>query len=384
MKIVADQNILAIDTWKMDHHELHLVAGREISPAHVKDADALLVRSITRVDRELLRDSRVRFVGTATSGTDHLDLEWLASKGIKVADAAGSNANSVAEYVIACLAELIRTHDVDVWQKTIAIVGAGHVGSALGQRLHNMGMKCVACDPHQQLLKQLDYVSLHDALQADIVCLHTPLVENGKHPTRYMINKERLANMRKDAVLINAGRGEVVNNAQLLQHLRCHDSFLAMLDVWENEPSPDSELLEQVFVGTPHIAGYSVEAKLAASRCIVDALCQAFALDNSFVGSPAHLPRLVQDITHTELQQTDQQIFAELINQCLSLSNLTQSFRRANKKADPEKVSQGKVFDKLRKQLAERREFSACHVQAAAVTPQVASWLHSAGFVLQA
>jgi erythronate-4-phosphate dehydrogenase len=384
MKIVADQNILAIESWKTDQVELRLMAGREISAAHVKDADALLVRSITRVDRELLQKSRVRFVGTATSGTDHLDLEWLASQGVAVADAAGANANAVAEYVIACLAELIRAHDVDLWQKTIAIIGAGHVGSALGQRLHSMGLRCVACDPYQQLLEQLDYVSLDEALQADIICLHTPLIDGGRHPTRYLINSDRLAAMRRDAVLLNAGRGELVNNNQLLKHLRRHDSFVAMLDVWENEPVPNSDLLEQVFVGTPHIAGYSVEAKLAASRCIVNALCQAFSMESSINGSPMQLPRLVQEVTHTSQQQTDRQLFAELINQAFSPTRLTQEFRRASHKADPEKMLQGRVFDKLRKQLAERREFSASHVQASTVTPKVAAWLHSAGFVLQA
>lgn len=384
MKIVADKNILAIETWQVKQVELQLVAGREISAAHVKDADALLVRSITRVDRDLLQGSRVRFVGTATSGTDHLDLEWLASQGIQVADAAGANANAVAEYVIACLAELIRADDVDVWQKTIAIVGAGHVGSALGQRLHNMGLQCVACDPHQQLLEHLDYVSLDEALTADIVCLHTPLVEGGCHPTRYLINSDRLAAMRHDAVLINAGRGELVNNEQLLSHLRRHDAFVAMLDVWENEPAPNLDLLEQVFVGTPHIAGYSVEAKLAASRCIIDALCQALSLDSSFSSSSVQLPRLVQDASLADQPETDRKIFAELINQAFSPLALTQAFRRASQKSDPEKMLQGRVFDKLRKQLAERREFSASHVQASAVTPRVAAWLHSAGFVLQA
>lgn len=384
MKIVADKNILTVDSWKAESIELQLVAGREISRADVMDADALLVRSITRVDRDLLQGSRVKFVGTATSGTDHLDLEWLAAEGITVADAAGANANAVAEYVIACLSELIRIHDADVWQKTIAIVGVGHVGSALGQRLYNMGLKCVACDPHQQLLDQLDYVPLDEALSADIVCLHTPLIEDGSYPTRHLIDSDQLQLMRRDAVLINAGRGELVNNAKLLNHLRRHDSFVAMLDVWENEPAPDPELMEQVFVGTPHIAGYSVEAKLAASRCIIDALCQTFSLDSSFSGPAVQLPRLVRDLTGAEQSRTDQHLFAELVTQAFSPVSVTQEFRRANSKAGPEKAMQGKVFDKLRKQLAERREFSASHVSASALTPQVAAWLHSAGFVLQA
>ncbi|HDZ08541.1 4-phosphoerythronate dehydrogenase [Pseudohongiella sp.] len=390
IKIVADENILALDGWFGKKVELVLVPGRDIRAEHVQDADALLVRSITRVDKNLLQGSTVRFVGTATSGTDHLDLAWLAQQDITVADAAGANANAVVEYVLAALASLIKEEGLALWQSRVAVIGAGHVGSALIRRLQSLGIQCVACDPLQQIVNNVDYVGLDEALRADVVCLHTPLTRDGKHATWHMLDQERLSALRPETVLINAGRGEVIETAALLELMQRVPEQKVILDVWENEPSPALALLRKVAIGTPHIAGYSVEAKLAASRFVLTRLCEHFDKKIPAMLPPTNLPLIVHDERYTAAprfawdgDQSDEHMFADIVLGTFSPALVSQRFTTMYQEATAEQ-SGARVFDRLRRELAMRREFSACHLHAAAYSPQLASWLHAAGFVLQA
>jgi len=392
MKIVADENILAVDDWLAGITELVLMPGRAISAADVRDADALLVRSITRVDEILLRNSSVRFVGTATSGTDHVDRVWLQHAGIQFADAAGCNANAVVEYVLAVFASLIRNASWSPWSCRVAVVGAGHVGSALLRRLQALGIECVACDPYVEYLPGVELVPLDTALQADVVCLHTPLTTEGLHPTFHMIDATRLNGLAAHTVLINAGRGEVIDNRALLSHLRDNPDRKIILDVWESEPEPDIKLLQRVYAGTPHIAGYSVEAKYAASRCILRQLCDHSGLPLPGMPGFSQLPPLVHDDrvpadkSGVTAPMTDEQMFAEQLLRCFSPDRVTERFRKSYLKnaAKVEGAGGAAAFDRVRKELLQRREFSANHLHATAFSPQVAAWLHACGFVLQA
>jgi erythronate-4-phosphate dehydrogenase len=392
MKIVADENILAVDHWLEGTADLVLLPGRQISAADVRDADALLVRSITRVDESLLRNSSVTFVGTATSGTDHVDKAWLQRSGIHFADAAGCNANAVVEYVLAVFASLITNASWSPWDSRVAVVGAGHVGSALLRRLQSLGIECVACDPYVESLPGVEIVSLDQALQADVVCLHTPLTTEGLHPTFHMIDAARLNQMASHTILINAGRGEVIDNRALLSHLRDNPERKVILDVWESEPEPDIELLQLVYAGTPHIAGYSIEAKYAASRCILRQLCDHSGLPLPGMPGFSQLPPLVHDdrmqadrpgVTNLI---TDEQMFAEQLLRCFSPDRVTARFRKSYLKnaAKANDCGGAVAFEKVRKELVQRREFSANHLHATAFSPQVAVWLHACGFVLQA
>lgn len=393
MKIVADENILALSGKKPKGFEWVLKPGRAIQPADVADADALLVRSITKVDQALLAGSTVKFVATATSGTDHLDLAWLAAQGISMADAAGANANAVAEYVLAALAELILEDDLALWDKTVSVIGVGHVGSVLIHKLRALGVSCVACDPLQQRVNGIDYVELDQALQADIICLHTPLTVEGTHATFNMINKETLQKLNPDAVLINAGRGEVIDNLALLAHLERHPAMRVVLDVWANEPRPLPELLARVFIGTPHIAGYSVEAKLAATQCVLSALATHFARDKLQLDVGAGGPLRVHDQRYENksensfyCEKNDARIFAGIVTRSLGLRALSRRFNDiyqvASRSDNP--MDGAEVFDSIRRELTERREFGATHVHAASFSPRLSAWLHAAGFVLQA
>lgn len=393
MKIVADENIMALSTKLPKGIDWVLKPGRSICADDLLDADALLVRSITRIDEALLKGSSVSFVATATSGTDHLDLAWLAANGIKVADAAGANANAVAEYVLAALAELILEDNIPLWEMTVSVIGVGHVGSALIKKFAGLGIKCLACDPFQTLLPDHSYVTLDEALQADIICLHTPLTMHGEHATHHMIDANCLKRISRSAILVNAGRGEVIDNQALFTHLREYPDQRVILDVWEHEPRPSAELLQRVYIGTPHIAGYSVEAKLAATRLVVGALVQHFDLDK--LKLPMHSSSVMR--VHDQRYEsesgsllvrkgTDEQMFAGIVKKAFSPGAVSRRFKdiyqAASLSDDPKACVE--VFDSIRADMILRREFGATHVHAAGFSPQLSAWLHAAGFVLQA
>lgn len=277
MHIVADENIPLVEKFFTDFGEIVRIPGRTMTAADVKDADILLVRSVTKVNESLLKGSKVRFVGTATIGTDHIDTEYLEQNRIGFASAPGCNAQAVVDYVLSALSVVIDTRGIDFRDLTVGIVGIGNVGSLLRQRLEDMKVNVLACDPFKDQEEE-GLVSLDEILTADVVTLHTPITKKGEHPTYHLINAERLAQMKPDAVLINSARGGVVDNPALKAHLANHEDFCAILDVWENEPELDTELLSLCSLGTPHIAGYSLDGKMRGTEMIYQAACEVFGL----------------------------------------------------------------------------------------------------------
>ena len=273
--IVADENIAWAEACFAPLGRLQRMAGRAITPADVRDADVLLVRSVTPVNAALLEGSAVRFVGSCTIGTDHVDTAWLAQQGIRFAYAPGCNARAVVEYVFSALDAL----SVDIRDgRQIGVVGCGNVGGQLLRCLRQAGANAVGCDP---FLEAVDFplVSLGEALESEVVCLHTPLTHDGPHPTFHLLDAERLSRLKSGAVLLNAGRGAVIDNAALWQCLQQRHDLRVVLDVWENEPAIHAGLLGQVALGTPHIAGYSAEGKWRGTAMVYEALC-------AFLGIP--------------------------------------------------------------------------------------------------
>ncbi len=268
MKIVVDENIAYAKHFFSGFGELVLLPGRSIAPQDVRDADVLLVRSVTNVNRDLLAGSSVKFVGSCTIGTDHVDLEYLKQAGIHFAFAPGCNAQAVVEYVLAALAGL----QVDLQSALVGVVGCGNVGGRLLRYLHKLGVNAVGNDP---FLFDTDFplVDFDTVLQCDVICLHTPLTKTGEHPTHHLFNAERINQLKVGTVLLNAGRGAVIDNAALLQRLEQQQDLQVALDVWENEPKINGDLLAQVAIGTPHIAGYSAEGKLRGTEMVYEALC---------------------------------------------------------------------------------------------------------------
>lgn len=275
MLIVADENIPLLDAFFAGFGEVRRYPGRAIDAACVKDADVLLVRSVTRVDRQLLQGSRVRFVGTCTIGTDHLDLDYFAQARIQWSSAPGCNARGVVDYVLGSLLTLAELEGADLSRKVYGVVGAGEVGGRLVRVLHGLGWKVLVCDPVRQVAEGGDFVSLDTLLeQCDVISLHTPLQRGGEHPTWHLLDAQRLARLRRGAWLVNASRGPVVDNAALRALLLAREDVHAVLDVWEGEPQVDLHLADLCTLATPHIAGYSLDGKQRGTAQIYQALCR--------------------------------------------------------------------------------------------------------------
>jgi erythronate-4-phosphate dehydrogenase len=275
MLIVADENIPLLDAFFAGFGEIRRVPGRSIDRATVEQADVLLVRSVTNVNRDLLEGSRVRFVGTCTIGTDHLDLEYFQQAGITWSSAPGCNARGVVDYVLGSLLTLAEIEGVDLTRRTYGVVGAGEVGGRLVKVLQGLGWNVLVCDPPRQLAEGGDFVSLERIIEAcDVISLHTPLTRQGAQPTWHLFDEQRLNQLKAGAWLINASRGPVVHNAALRNVLLEREDLQAVLDVWEGEPEVDVALAELCVLATPHIAGYSLDGKQRGTAQIYQAYCR--------------------------------------------------------------------------------------------------------------
>lgn len=275
MLIVADENIPLLDAFFAGFGEIRRYPGRAIDRDCVRDADVLLVRSVTKVSRALLEGSKVRFVGTCTIGTDHLDLGYFAEAGIRWSSAPGCNARGVVDYVLGSLLTLAELDGADLASRTYGVVGAGEVGGRLVKVLRGLGWKVLVCDPPRQAAEEGgDYVGLEQILaECDVISLHTPLTRSGEHATWHLLDSARLAGLRQGAWLINASRGPVIDNPALRELLLAREDVLAVLDVWEEEPLVDLALADLCVIATPHIAGYSLDGRQRGTSQIYQAFC---------------------------------------------------------------------------------------------------------------
>ncbi len=270
MKVIIDSAIPFIKGVLEPFAEVVYTPGDNFTTELVADTDALIIRTRTRCNRELLEGSKVKFIATATIGFDHIDCRYCADNGIEVATAAGCNARGVLQWVAAVLVRLAKRENFTPSQRTLGIVGVGNVGSLVKQYAERWGFKVVCCDPPRQQRENLDFVSLQELVpQVDILTLHTPLDAT----TRGMINADLLAALRPGATVINASRGEVAQTEALLR-----EDLTVAVDVWEHEPNIDARLLEKAIVSTPHIAGYSVQGKANATALAVRAVAKYFKL----------------------------------------------------------------------------------------------------------
>ena len=322
--------------------------GPKIDRATLRDADALIVRSVTPVDRALLAGTPVRFVGSATAGVDHIALQDLREQGIVFANAPGSNANSVVDYVLAALACLFPTMD-QLHGKTVGIVGCGEVGSRLLRRLQGLPLTCRVYDPFLAPGSVPGLGPLEAVLDADIISLHTPLTKTGPYPSYQLLNAVRLAELHPGTVLINTARGGVVDNAALAAGLQTNQDLRVVLDVFENEPTIDGRLLDRVHLLTPHIAGYAVEAKIRSTEMIYRALCEFLQCENGWPvgerGSPVDVAAL--------LAQDKNDLPLALIRHCYDLGEESRDCRTA---LTAKGSNQATVFDRLRREYPARGE----------------------------
>lgn len=290
--VVADANLALAESLFGSLSELRLLPGREIRRSDIMDADTLLVRSVTRVDRALLEGSRVRFVGSATIGADHLDLDYLRVSGIPCVTAPGCNAQAVVDYVCSAIAVLPGLLERLLAGGTAGIIGGGNVGARLARRLREIGIAVRVVDPWLQPPQPWPLVGMDALERCDLICVHVPLIHGGPYPTHHLLGVEQLSRLRPGAVLINAGRGAVIDEQALGEHL-AGGGLTAVLDVWEHEPRLSASLVEQVALATPHIAGYSDDGKLAGSLAIWRAWCRWRGVEPAPVPSLPAAPPLV-------------------------------------------------------------------------------------------
>lgn len=267
------------------------LSGNAISAEDVRNADALMVRTRTRCDEALLRGSRVRLVVTATIGYDHIDTEYLRQAGIEWANCPGCNASSVGQYVRSSLIVLGRLGLLDLRRCCVGIVGVGHVGREVEKACRESGCRVMLNDPPREAVGERGFVSLKAiARECDVITFHTPLTRNGSFPTYHLGNAEFFASLRKRPVIINASRGEVVDNRAWVRSLDLLTTRAAVVDTWENEPHIYPDLLERATIATPHIAGYSADGKANATRQSLGALCRFFGIKPDFEILPPPLP----------------------------------------------------------------------------------------------
>jgi erythronate-4-phosphate dehydrogenase len=297
MKIVVDDKIPYIrETICQLADEVVFLSGAAITAADVKEADVLVVRTRTHCNQQLLEGSKVQLVVTATIGYDHIDTHWLDKAGIRWTNCPGCNSGSVAQYVECSLLLLEQQKKLPLSQSTIGIVGCGHVGSKVKAVAERLGMHVLVCDPplqkaNSQKLTANSYVSLDDIeRRCDVITFHVPLTREGRYATWHLADDAFFQRLSRVPYIINTSRGEVVDNKALLKALEEGRVRDAVIDVWENEPHPDAALLEKVFIGTPHIAGYSADGKVNADNMVVDAICQQFGLPHPEPIVPPTLP----------------------------------------------------------------------------------------------
>jgi len=375
MKILADENIPLVNEFFQSMGEVCTRPGRTMSSEDTHAASALLVRSVTNVNQALLDGSNVSFVGTCTIGVDHLDQEWLRKNHIAYSSAPGCNANSVVEYVYAALCHL----NVNWLDKKFGIIGCGNVGGLLHARLKLQGVDCYCYDPLRTSLDNPDLTTLEEVLQCDIISMHTPLTKTGEHPSFHLINLSELQQLKPDAVLLNCGRGPVINNADLLQFLTLRKDVKVVLDVWEPEPDISLDLLDKVVLGSPHIAGYSYDGKLKGTEMIYQALCKHL---NQI--PQLSLQTLVPPLADNRLQLVPGQNIWEqlklLIAQVYAIAEDDKRLRALAQRARKGEDNIATGFDHLRKHYPIRREFHNYQVQIAEHDSAAAEWLGILGF----
>ena len=285
MKVIVDTKIPYIKgIIERLADEVVYAEGGEFDSRLVRDADALIVRTRTRCDRRLLEGSRVRFIATATIGFDHIDTDYCRQAGITWANAPGCNSGGVEQYVHSAFLLLERDRGLRLQGACLGVVGVGHVGSRVVRVGRSLGMRVLQCDPPRAEQEGgADFCSLEEiARTCDIITFHTPLTRSGAHPTWHLAGSSFFSSLPRHPYLLNTSRGEVVDNEALLYALKRGRVADAVLDAWENEPNINLSLLNEVFIGTPHIAGYSGDGKANATRMALQAYCRFFGLPEDF------------------------------------------------------------------------------------------------------
>jgi erythronate-4-phosphate dehydrogenase len=355
------------------------VPGRTIDRAILEGFDVLLVRSVTKVDESLLSGSRIRFIGTATTGMDHLDLAYLHKSGITFAAAEGANANSVVEYIWSLIIHHACEKLSALERFSIGVVGCGKIGSSVADRAERLGMKVLRNDPPLQEARVTgDWHDLEEILGCDIISLHVPLTKDGLFPTFHLFDREKFSRLTPRTYFINASRGAVADNPALLECVKKLSPGKISLDVWEEEPYINTSLLSCANLSTPHVAGYSYDGKVKGTVMLYESLCRWTKMTTD----PKITRDLVQPLdTVIEIHNKSkkhEEILLEIVVMAYDIERDDANLRKILKIRDREE--RGRIFDRLRKEYPARREFTNYRVKLSAPDKTLAEKIKILGF----
>jgi erythronate-4-phosphate dehydrogenase len=353
----------------------------EITQEAVRDADILIVRSETKVDQKLLERSRVKFVGTVTIGTDHVDEEYLEQRGIQFVSAPGCNSNSVSEYITAALLELAHTYGFSLHNKTMGIVGVGNVGSKVWRKAEALGLKVLLNDPPlQRRGSTYPLHSLEELMGVDFLTIHVPLTRTGQDATYHLFDEKRLRQIKKGSILINSSRGGVVETEALKRVIQDSHLSAAVLDVWEKEPNINVPLMDMVFLGTQHIAGHSLDGKVNALRLNYEAVCKYLSLPTDLKIDASLLDSNIQEITVPKISGSKEEILRDIVKQCYDITLDDKLLRQI--KTVPEQ-ERGRYFSRLRTEYRIRREFFNSEISLSKTSEYLSHVLQLLGFKIK-
>ena len=405
MKIVADENIPGAEALFRELGSITFLPGRSISNSDLVNADILLVRSVTQVDASLLKNTPVKFVGSTTIGEDHIDVSLLKRRKIGYTCAPGSNARSVVEYIIAVIFNYCLEFNKNLIDLSVGIIGDGNIGSRLKVVLRALGLKVNVCDPPKAINQRNkmdilantgasieNYSSYEEISRSDILTFHVPLTRNTEFPSWHMVNDSFLSNFngsgvlngfaseQGDKLIINSARGGVVDNQALLKHLQSKPGLNVALDVWENEPSINSRLMDQCFLATPHVAGYSQDGKVAGTRMIFDAAVKYFNIPHiSGKAITENNNSLIKLSLNRRQDERAIDAVTRLLNEIYPIKEDDQLLRKMKDYPDDQ---QGAYFDELRKNYRVRREFANYSVEVPETNSEDGQLLIALGFQL--
>lgn len=374
IKIVADNKIPFLRGVLEPFAEIIYLPGKEISGAHIKDADALIIRTRTKCNKELLKNSKVRFIATATIGYDHIDTDYCASRNITWQNAPGCNSSSVEQYLLSALMILSVSRNFKLSDKTMGIIGVGHVGSKVEKIARLMGLNVLLNDPPRERNEHGSYfVSLDQILkESDIISFHVPLTTSGRDQTFHMADNRFFNNLGKKIQLINTSRGEIIEEQVLKDSIKSGKLESVVLDVWENEPFIDKELFDIVDIATPHIAGYSLDGKANGTIVSIRGLSRFFKLDlDRWVPEDIPVPlenKMIIDATGNNFQDIISKIILKTYNILEDDARFRKSFHS---------------FEELRENYPLRREYGAYTINLINDQVNVIPVLKKMGFNIQ-
>lgn len=351
MKIVADKNIPFLKGVAEHFGETTYLAGSDFTHEAIRDADALIVRTVTHFDESLLKNTNVKLICSATIGYDHIDTQYCDNHNIAWTNAPGCNSSSVQQYITSSLILISKQKGFDLRGKTIGIVGVGNVGKKVAKACHLLGMKVLLNDPPRKDAEGSDqFMSIETIMdEADIITFHTPLTKDGIYKTYHLADKSFFESLSKKPIIINSARGGIVDTQAIKEALKHKCISGAIIDCWEKEPVIDLEYLSLVDIATPHIAGYSADGKANATRMSLESIARFFSLDDAPI-KEVQPPAPSNPVIDLNLCKSNNRVYEAL----LEIYNPLDDFNRL--KSDPS------AFKQLRNEYPLRREAIAYSV----------------------